>query len=52
MPHHFLRTQIEDSKVDAKLLEHLSLLTDGNPAEPLDLSAPDPLVRKNHLCLF
>jgi hypothetical protein len=52
MPHHFFQTSVEDSKVDTRLVEHLLLLTDGRPVEPLDLSAPDPLVRENRVCLF
>ncbi|KAF5357847.1 hypothetical protein D9756_001249 [Leucocoprinus leucothites] len=40
---HFVRTKIEDEIVDPKLLHHLSVLTDGKPIEPLDLTATDPL---------
>ncbi|KAF5357841.1 hypothetical protein D9756_001247 [Leucocoprinus leucothites] len=39
---HFVRTEARDEIVDPKLLHHLSVLTNGKPIEPLDLTATDP----------
>ncbi|KAJ3576868.1 hypothetical protein NP233_g142 [Leucocoprinus birnbaumii] len=39
----FIRTEVNDDATDQKLLYHLSLLSNGEPVDPLDLTALDPL---------
>ncbi|KAJ3574377.1 hypothetical protein NP233_g1813 [Leucocoprinus birnbaumii] len=48
---HFFRTDIKVEIIDSRLLNHLSLLTDGKSVEPLDLTASDPFVRRYSLSL-
>ncbi|KAF9442834.1 hypothetical protein P691DRAFT_779197 [Macrolepiota fuliginosa MF-IS2] len=39
----FLRTHVVDEPTDTKLLHHLSILTNGKPIKPIDITRAEPL---------